>query len=187
MSATDIIALLALIVATYGAILSTYTAINEFFRLKLTYLNKHYFTLTQSNHYLNECGEYIDTFEKDSYSLYVLVRLVNKSKNPTTINEIVLNDKYIIDSASDICSFVPISFKFQENCIVSCDTKRLDFDAIKPLLELKPLSTFEGYLIFNNIKEIPSTFKIKVNAIQKSKTFNLDFKITNDHRNNIAH
>lgn len=43
MSATDIIALLALIVATYGAILSTYTAINEFFRLKLTYLNNGYF------------------------------------------------------------------------------------------------------------------------------------------------
>lgn len=39
MNLTDAIAFFAFVVALYGAILSTYTAVNEFFRLKLSVFN----------------------------------------------------------------------------------------------------------------------------------------------------
>ncbi len=67
MNITDIIALLALFVALYSAVLSTYTAINEFFRLKLSILNrdKTFFTFTKSDTYLNEYGEYLGIYKKN--------------------------------------------------------------------------------------------------------------------------
>ena len=43
MNLSDLLSYTALIVAIYGAILSTYIAITEFFRLKLSYLDKHFF------------------------------------------------------------------------------------------------------------------------------------------------
>ena len=66
MTITDIIALFALIISIYGAALSTYTAINEFFRLKLLVFNpkETYITLTKSSKYLSEYGRYIYTFKE---------------------------------------------------------------------------------------------------------------------------
>lgn len=66
MSTTDFIALLAFFISLYGAILSTYTAINEFFRLELSIINqdKSFITFTKSDKYLDECGEYLSIYKK---------------------------------------------------------------------------------------------------------------------------
>ena len=83
MSTTDFIALLAFFISLYGAILSTYTAINEFFRLKLSIINqdKSFITFTKSDKYLDEYGEYLGIYKKNFYTIGILVRIVNKSKN----------------------------------------------------------------------------------------------------------
>ena len=47
MNVTDLIAFFAFVIALYSAVLSTYTAINEFFKLKLSYLGKSYITLSK--------------------------------------------------------------------------------------------------------------------------------------------
>lgn len=185
MSITDIIALLALFVSLYGAILSTYTAINEFFRLKLSIINqdKSFITFTKSDKYLNEYGEYLGIYNKKFYTLGILVRIVNKSKNPTTINEIVLNNKYKLNSSSSINSIIPTQFEIIDGDFIEHASKSFDYPIIKPLYEIKPLDTVEGYLVFNNIKEIPSQFDITINTVQKSKTFHLKLVISNDYRN----
>jgi len=69
MSNTDFIALLAFFISLYGAILSTYTAINEFFRLKLSIINqdKSFITFTKSDKYLDEYGEYLGIYKKNFY------------------------------------------------------------------------------------------------------------------------
>ena len=187
MSITDIIALLAFIVALYGAILSTYTAINEFFRLRLFAINQseNFITLSQNDYYQNDYGVHISTFNKNLYTIAILVRLTNKSKNLTTINEISLNNKYVINSASSFDNYLPTSFKYNKTYLIYHDTKYLKYPIIKPLLEIKPLTSYEGYLIFNNIEEIPSKFNITINTVQKSKTFNLKVSIANDYRNSI--
>lgn len=184
MNITDIIALLALFVALYSAVLSTYTAINEFFRLKLSILNrdKTFFTFTKSDTYLNEYGEYLGIYKKNLYTLGILVRIVNKSKNPTTINEIVLNDKYKLNSSSSINSIIPTQFEIIDDDLIEHASKNFDYPAIKPLHEVKPLDTVEGYLVFNDIEEIPSQFDITINTVQKSKTFHLNLVIPNDYR-----
>lgn len=187
MSITDVIALLAFIVALYSAILSTYTAINEFFRLKLSILDLSQIsiTLTKNNYYINEYGEHRNTYFKDLYTIIIPIRIVNKSKNSTTINEIILNNKYVLNSSSNFDSCIPTSFKNKGNIIIASSSNNFKYQLIKPLFELKPLASYESYLIFNNVKEVPSKFNIKVNAVQKSKTFHLHFKIANDYRNEI--
>lgn len=185
MGVTDTIALLALFVALYGAILSTYTAINEFFRLKLSILNQDeaFITLTKSDEYLDEYGEYLGIYKKNLYTIGILVRIVNKSKNPITINEIVLNDKYKLNSSSSINSIIPTQFEIVDDDLIEHASKNFDYPTIQPLYEIKPLDTVEGYLVFNNIKKIPSQFDIKIDTVQKSKTFHFNLNIPNDYRN----
>lgn len=188
MTITDIIALLAFIVALYGAVLSTYTAINEFFRLKLFLIDssKNFITLSETDYYQNEYGVIFPTFNKNNFCIAILVRITNKSKNPTTINQITLNDKYIINSSCKLDFRFPISFTYNKGQLISADSQDLKYPLIKPLLEIKPLTSYEGYLIFNNVKEIPSKFDITINTVQKSKTFNLKVSIANDYRNSIT-
>lgn len=187
MTLSDLIAYTALFVSVYGAILSTYTAITEFFRLKLSILdlNKTSITLTKSDEYLNDHGEFMYFYKPDRFTIILPVRIVNKSKNPTTINEIILNNKYILNSSSCIDSFVPTKFSNHNNHLCAYSSNSLDYPIIKPLHEIAPLDTLEGFLIFNDVKELPSKFNIKVNAVQKSKTFHFHFAITNDYRNEI--
>ncbi len=187
MDITDIIALFAFVVALYGAILSTYTAINEFFRLKLSLidLSKNFITLSKSDYYQNEYGVILPTFNKNSFSIGILIRITNKSKNPTTINEICLNDTYKINSSCEFDNCFPINFKYNKEHLISNETQNIKYQPIKPLLEIKPLTTFEGYLIFSNVHEVPTKFDIKINTVQKSKTFHLNFSISNDYRNSI--
>lgn len=188
MNITDIIALFALFISIYGAALSTYTAINEFFRLKLLVFNpkETYITLTKSSKYLNECGQYIYTFKEHKYTIAILVRIINKSKNLSTINEITLNDKYTINSSNNFDGLIFTNFTKKNNSIISCNDKVLNYPSIKPLLEINPLTSYEGYLVFNNVDELPSKFNITINTVQKSKTFNLKISIANDYRNSIT-
>ena len=186
MTITDTIALLAFILSLYSAVLSTYTAINEFFRIKLTYLGTSYLTLSKSDVYVDEYGEHIPTYDKSSYSLAILVRIENKSKNPTTINEFVLNNKYVLNShSSDQDYYFSTEFENKSDNIFSCGSVYIGNNYIKPLLQLEPLSSYEGYLVFDNLKEKPSHFDVKVKAIQKSKNFHLRFSLTSDCRNEI--
>lgn len=128
MDITDIIAFFAFIVALYGAILSTYTAINE----------------------------------------------------------IILNNKYIINSSCKFDTLLPTDFTNNNGTTISWKDKTLQYPPIKPLLEIKPLTSYEGYLIFNNVGELPSKFDITVNTVQKSKNFHLKLSIANDYRNSIT-
>lgn len=186
MSITDIIAFLAFIVALYSATLSTYTAINEFFRLKIFAINpnKNFVTLSMSDYYQEE-GEPTPIFNKNKYTIGILVRITNKSKNSTTINEILLNKKYAINSSSKFDCWYPISFRCIEDCLATHESKNLDYPCIKPLLKLNPLTSYECYLIFDNIDTFPSKFSITINTVQKSKKFRLKTSITNDYRNSI--
>ena len=187
MDITDIIAFFALIVALYGAILSTYTAINEFFRLKLSLidLSKNFITLSKTNYYQNEYGVTLPTFNKNNFCIAILVRITNKSKNPTTINQITLNGQYIINSSCELDFRFPVSFTYNKGQLISADSEDLKYPPIKPLLEIKPLTSYEGYLIFNNVNELPAKFNITINTVQKTKTFNLKLSIANDYRNSI--
>ena len=171
MSTTDFIALLAFFISLYGAILSTYTAINEFFRLELSIINqdKSFITFTKSDKYLDECGEYLSIYKKNFYTI--------------GIHEIVLNDKYKLNSSSSIDDIIPTQFEAIDNSFIEHASKNFDYPIIKPLYEVKPLDTVEGYLIFNDIEEIPSQFNVKINTVQKSKTFHLNLVIPNDYRN----
>lgn len=188
MNITDIIALFALIISIYGAILSTYTSINEFFRLKLSLidLSKNFITLSKTDYYQNEYGVISPTFTKNNFCIAILIRITNKSKNPTTINQITLNDKYIINSSCELDFRFPVSFKYNKGQLISTNSQDLKYSPIKPLLEIKPLTSYEGYLIFNNVGELPSKFDITINTVQKSKTFHLKFSIPNDYRNSIT-
>ncbi len=187
MNLSDLIAYIALFVSIYGAILSTYTAINEFFRLSLSVLdlNKTFITLTKSDEYLNEYSEFMYVYKPNLFTLIIPVRIINKSKNPTTINEIILNNKYILNSSSCTDDFIPTKFSRHGNSLCAYSSVNFDYPILKPLHEMKPLDIFEGYLIFNNIEDLPSKFDIKVKAVQKSKTFHLHFSIAKDCRNEI--
>ena len=94
MEISDIIALLAFFISLYGAIVSTSLALSENLNLKLKYLNENFLTLALDNKVVDNHGEYLGSYNKTAYTIAIKVRIVNKSKSPTTINEFILNNKY---------------------------------------------------------------------------------------------
>ncbi len=184
MSMSDFIALLAFFLSLYGAIVSTSLALSENLNLKLKYLNENFLTLSLDNKLIDNHGEYLDSYNKNTYTIAIKVRIVNKSKSPTTINEFTLNNKYKMNSSFNMQnSLIPISFENFGTAILPHNSIPLEKEIIRPLIELNPLSTVEGYIIFTDLDKIPKHFNVKVDAVQKSKTFHLKFNITNDYRN----
>lgn len=184
MEIADFIALLAFFISLYGAIISTLLTLNENLNLKLKYLNVNFLTLSIDDKLINNHGEFLGGYTKNFYTIAIKVRIVNKSKSPTTINEFILNNKYIMDSSFNVeDSLIPTSFENYGTAIIPHTSKSLERELIKPLIELKPLSTVEGFVIFTQLDKIPKCFNIKVNAVQKSKTFHLKFNIINDYTN----
>lgn len=183
---TDKIALVALVIAIYGAVLSTILAINECFQIKLFYLHKCHITLSKKTNSLNDHGEYHDTYCKSSYTIAILVRITNNSKNPTTINDFILNDKYLFNSLTDKeHSVIATGFKYFRNYLTSNNVIFLEKKLLQPLIELQPLTTQEGYIIFSGLTDIPNKLKITINCVQKKKSFKLKLSNINDYRNNI--
>lgn len=183
----DKISLFALIVASYGAILSTSLYIKERLKLKMQYLNS-CITLS-SNNAINDHGEEEFLYDENLNTIVIFVRLMNVSKIPTTIYNFRLNNKYNFDSCFDIeKSLIATSFHKSNNMLTdsSCLSYTTECKKLKPLLELPPLSIVEGCLIFNNVKDVPRKFKIKVFATQKSKSFKFKFTFNADYRNKIS-
>lgn len=181
---SDFIALLAFFLSLYGAIVSTSLALSENLKLKLKYLNENFLTLSLDNNLINNHGKHLSSYNKNAYTIAIKVRIVNKSKSPTTINEFTLNNKYKMNSSFSIQnSLIPTSFENFGTALIPYSSIPLEREVIRPLVELKPLSTVEGYIIFTDLDKKPKHFNLKVDAVQKSKTFHLKINITNDYRN----
>lgn len=184
MEISDVIALLAFFISLYGAIVSTSLALSENLNLKLKYLNENFLTLSLDTKVINNHGDYLGAYNKNAYTIAIKIRIVNKSKSPTTINEFILNNKYKMNNSFNMQnSSIPTSFENFETVLIPCNSKILEKEVLKPLIELKPLSSIEGYIIFTHLDTIPKHFNIKVDAVQKSKTFHFKFDIINDYTN----
>lgn len=186
LSNADKIALFALVVALYGAILSTILYRKEKLKLKFINLGVNFVTLSPSDVTANNFGEQYITYNKNLYTVALLVRINNCSKNPITITDLILNNKYMFNSfSSKDFSHIPTSFEKLNNFLISNDSEYIKDRIIQPLIKLEPLSTCEGFIIFSNLDEIPKKFKIIINTVQKSKTFKFNFTIDKDFRNHI--
>lgn len=98
LNATDKIALFALVVALYGAILSTILYNKEKFNLKFINLGINFVTLSPNDVISNDFEEEFVTYSKNLYTIALLVRINNCSKNPITITDFILNKKHIYNS-----------------------------------------------------------------------------------------
>ncbi len=186
MEISDLIALLAFFLGIYGAVLSTTLALKENLKLKLEYLDSSYLTLSTNKEIINVYGEHLEKYNRNSFTIAILVRITNISKVPTTINEFILNNKYKFNSSFDMkYSLIPTSFKNYGSILIGNCVKPLEYKTITPLLQLNPLSSIEGYLIFSQLENIPSKFDITINAVPKSKTYHLKFDITKNYTNEI--
>lgn len=190
LSNTDKIALFALLIALYSAILSTILYRKGVLKLKLFYLDESYLTLTYSSEsiYADKIGVQRECYNPKKYTLAIFVRIINKSKYPTTICDFILNNRYFFNSSSNVgTSLIPKSFIKKEDVLVANSYTNLEksFLKVQPLCELKPLSATEGCLIFTELTSIPKKFKIKVRTVQKDKVFNFKFNVSNDYRTEI--
>lgn len=183
----DKLSLLALLIASYGAILSTVLYIKEHLEIKMQYINS-CVTLSPTAS-KNDHGEEYFIYNKELNTIVIFVRLMNVSKSPTTIYNFCLNNKYNFNSSFDIeNSLIPNSFHNSDNVLTasSYNVYTNDCKKMKPLLELPPLAIVEGCLIFDNVKDIPDKFKIKVFATQKNKSFKFKFNFNADYRNVLS-
>ena len=171
LSTTDIVAILALIVATYGAILSTVIYTKEKLKITLSYLDKNYLSLSKNELTRDSHGFSYFTYSENRYCLAIYVRICNNSKSNTTINSFILNDKYVFDSSSPNYACYPVGFKRKSDEVLS--KKYTNLIICKPLISLAPFETKEGYIVFDDIANIPSKINIKINAVQKSKSYKL--------------
>lgn len=176
LSTTDCISLLAFIVALYGAILSTIVYNKEKLKINLTYLNKNFFSYQKERNHAKNSYYYDWIFKKDLYTLAIYVRISNNSKTNTTINNFILNNKYCLDSSYNAdyrfyTKFIEDNGKIYSNNFITLDK------VLTPLISINPFESIEGFLIFENIKEIPSKFTIKINTVQKSKTYTLKIEL----------
>lgn len=176
MDATDIIALIALFVAFYGALLSTILYRKELLHIKLICLDNNYFSYAKKEQVCDNEGCYCWwSYDENLYSLAIHIQIRNNSKTNTTINSFILNDKYTIDSSSNSDRQFPTGF-YKENLHIF-DNALESINPLVPLLYLNPYETIDGYLVFNNVTEFPSCLKITVDTVQKSKNFKLKPKI----------
>lgn len=186
LNATDKIALFALVVALYGAILSTILYNKEKFNLKFINLGINFVTLSPNDVISNDFEEEFVTYSKNLYTIALLVRINNCSKNPITITDFILNKKHIYNSfSSKDYSFIPTDFEFYDNHLIKNSGKYIKDKLITPLVKLEPLSSCEGFIIFDNLNNIPKKFNLIINAVPKSKKFKFNFKIDKDFRNQI--
>ena len=170
-------------IGSYAAVLSTYQTLKERNNIKIIYLNKNHLT------YYSEFSSY-DMYENlifpntSSYNFYFKVRIINRSKNPTSIYGFLLNNKYKYNSDNAVFETkVPTSYKISNNRLVSNEFTFIDLN-LKPIFKLEPFSTVEGYLCFKNISKISSIFSLTIQSSQKNKTFLFKCKI-DDSINNI--
>lgn len=176
MNVTDIIALIALIVAFYGAILSTILYCKELLHIKLICLDNNYLSYSPKEPVYDDEGGYSWwSYNENLYSLAIHVQIRNNSKTNTTINSFILNDKYTIDSSSSAYRQFPTGFYKEKLRII--DNVSESINALVPLLPLNPYETIEGYLVFDNVAELPSSLKLTVDTVQKSKNFKLKTSI----------
>lgn len=175
MNITNIIALIALFVAFYGAVLSTILYRRELLHIKLICLDNNYLSFAKKEQVCDTEGCLYWSYNENLYSLAIHIQIRNNSKTNTTINTFTLNDKYTIDSSSDLDSKFPTGF-YRENLYIF-DNSLEPINALVPLLSLNSYETIEGYLVFNNITEFPSCLKITVDTVQKSKNFKLETTI----------
>lgn len=173
LSTTDKIALLALIVATYAAILSTIIFLKERFNISLRLLNLNYLSFFHKDTNINLDKMNLEYYKSDkhTFNLFIKLRLFNNSKNPCTISEFVLNSKYKIDSQSKIyVSHIP-AFYLQANDQLYSNTFISVSPTRQPLIFLKPYETIECFICFQNVKHINKFALISVKGNNKSKTF----------------
>ncbi len=186
LSISDIISLFAFFIGLYGAILSTMIAFEEMLKLKIKYLDISYLTLSYSNEFLNDHGEHIDWLCKDKYTLAIKVRISNNSKSPTTINEFILNNKYKFNSSFNIKnSSIPSSFEYYDGYLTHQNTIILENKLLKPLLQINPLSSVEGFIIFTQLPNVPKKIKIRIDAVQRIKTYHLTCDNTVNYTNGV--
>lgn len=182
----DKIALFALVVALYGAILSTILYRKETLKINFIYLGVNFLTLSSTGTTSDNVGIHYITYDKNLYTVAILVRINNRSKNSVTITDFMLNNKYMFNSfSSREFTYIPTSFKTINNFLVPNSYKNLESHIIQPIIKIEPLSTCEGFILFSNIDKIPKKFKITINTVQKAKTFKFDFVLDKDFRNNI--
>ena len=173
LSNTDKIALLALIVATYAAILSTVIFLKERFNISLKLLNLNYLSFfhEDTNTNLNKINLEFYKSNKNTFNLFIKLRLFNNSKNPCTISEFILNYRYKIDSQSEIyVSHIP-AFYLQANDKLYSNTFLSVSPLRQPLIFLNPYETIECFICFQNVKHVNKFSLISVKGNDKSKTF----------------
>lgn len=175
MSITDIIALIALIIAFYSAVLSTILYFKELLHIKIVSLANNYFSFCKKEQLFDNEGCPFWCYDENSYSLAINIRICNNSKTNTTINSFILNNKYTINSSSNIDNQFPINFYKKDTYIFTNSSENIN--SLIPLISLSSYETIEGYLVFNNIKELPTSLKLTVNTVQKSKNFKLKTSI----------
>lgn len=175
MSTENVINIIANIIAVYAALLSTYLVLKERFKLKFTLLNN-YLTYSHLGSKLSENGFFYSIYSKDSYDLFMKVRIINNSKNPTTLNEFILNKNIKYNAENIPNPFIPIKFKLQGEELTYTDQINGPKFIQLPIY-LEPYSSVEGFLYFRNFDIKPSNFNIKINASQGNKKFNLKFKV----------
>lgn len=181
MTLTDIIALLAFFVALYGAILSTILYCDELLHIKLICLSNNYFSFTKKEQVCDDEGFIYWSYNENLYSLAIHIQIRNNSKSNTTINCFTLNDSYILDSSTDIDKqFAAGFYKANSNIF---DNSLQTLNILKPLISLNSYETVEGYLVFDNLVETPSSLNITVDTVQKSKKFKLKVNVTDCRKN----
>lgn len=171
MTITDIIALIALIVAFYGAILSSILYYKELLHIKLVCLDKNYLSFSKKQQVCDDEGCFYWCYNDNLYSIAIHIQIRNNSKANTTINSFTLNNKYTIDSSSNIDNRFPTGF-YKENTFIF-DNSLEHIKPLVPLISLNSYETIEGYLVFNNVTETPTFFNLTVDTIQKTKDFKL--------------
>lgn len=167
------ISLIALLIALYGAILSTFLILKEHFNISLKLLYKNYLTFFSDSvsYSVNRTNLSYYKSNTKTYDLFLNVRLFNNSKNLCTISEFVLNLKYKTNSYTNCYnSNVPTHYTIK-NDELTADSYNIVSPLLIPLVKLEPYETKEGFLYFQNLKYIPKFILITVKGNDHSKSF----------------
>lgn len=161
-----VFSLIGCITGLFGTFLSLFLYFKEKLQLKISHIGVCYLGPLQYSTISDNIGVQVPTYTLNNCVFSILLTISNNCKMPTTINEIILNDKYKLDKYSGIVETIPENLIKKGDHLISNGNTYIVSDYLIPTIELKPFSTLHGYINFFDVpynidfnKKIKITFK----------------------------
>lgn len=174
-----IIALIGCITGSVAFALSLYLTLLEVPLIRINILSKQVFTLNPFvSTTFDEIGNDLTSYSKEHCLIGIHLIITNVSKNPTSIYEINLNNKYFINASNkhQLTNF-PTGFYLKDGHLFCNKHFSYNVNSLKPVVRLEGNETLDCCLTFVDVPlELQNAKKLKLTVKTSQEAKTISFK-----------